>query len=448
MTREDVGERAASGSEGPLIGTITTGIGHLDELLRGLIVGENVVWETDSGSRHDVFIGSFVRAALANGQTVVYVSFNRSPATMQQALGEFWGNKRFLLIDCFTSGKGKDDRIFRSFYDKRKPDAAGRIRRIENPGDAETFVQEMNRIEDECGEGPRYVFDSLTGMQDLWGDETRAYKYFTYTCPRLYDLKTIAYWIIEREAHTRSFCANIRHVTQVVIGLARHKGLNSLQIVKADGRSLGPLHFDQQYEVVEDEIRFADVAKKQLDRIGERMRVARLAKRMSQAEVARLLGITGSTISQAENGLISLSLQHVVNLARVLDVNPSHFFDTVGHVERGGPVYHRSARVEVFPDGDPLPGVSISALRPEDAEANFNAYIAAFEPGQKLNQHFFATKTQEFGLVLSGKLQVQVGKAKHELAEGDSIFLEDQSPSAWRNLSEDQSAILWICGRP
>lgn len=428
--------------------TITTGVPRLDDLLSGLQIGENVVWEADAGSRLDVFVKTFVRSALANDQTLVYVSFNRSPATMHKVLGEFISNRRFLLIDCFTSGKGKDDQVFRSYYDTAQSDADGRVRRIENPGDPDAFAKEMDRIEDEYGEGPRYVLDSLTGMQDLWGGESAAYKFFTYTCPRLYDLKTIAYWTLEREAHTRAFCANLRHVTQVVIGLTREKGFNTLQVHKADGRSLGPLHADQRYDVVDDEIRFVDTARKLLHRVGDRMRAARLATKLSQAEVARMLGVTGSTISQAENGLISLSLQHLINLARALAVHPAEFLDDSPHPEKGGIVSRANARVEVFPTGTPIAGVSVKALRPDDRDAGVSAFYVTIGPAQRTPRHFLATKGTELGYVLRGSLQAYVGAEKYDLDEGDCILFDDESPTAWRNTGEVESVMLWFCVRP
>ena len=425
--------------------TITTGVTRLDELLSGLQIGENVVWETDAGSRLDVFVRTFIRSALANDRTLVYVSFNRSPATMHKVLGEFITNERFLLIDCFTSGKGKDDQVFRSYYESGQSDADARVRRIENPGDPKAFEKEMDRIEDECGEGPRYVFDSLTGMQDLWGGESAAYKFFTYTCPRLYDLKTIAYWILEREAHTRAFCAELRHVTQVVIGLALEKGFNTLQVHKAASRSLGPLHADQRYDVVDDEIRFVDASRKELHRVGERMRAARLAKKLSQAEVARMLGVTGSAISQAENGLISLSLQHLINLARALAVRPAEFLDDSPHRAKGGIVSRVNARVEVFPTGTPIAGVSVKALRPDDRDAGVSVFYVTIAPAQKTPRHFLATKGAELGYVLRGSLQAHVGAEKHDLGEGDCILFDDESPTAWRNTGEAESVMLWLC---
>jgi len=99
--------------------------------------------------------------------------------------------------------------------------------RVGEPGSVESFAAAINRIEGEAGIGARYVFDSLTGMQDLWTDSTRAYHFFTYACPRLYDLRTIAYWILEKEAHSPSFRANLEHVTQVAIELSRAEGSRS-----------------------------------------------------------------------------------------------------------------------------------------------------------------------------------------------------------------------------
>lgn len=49
--------------------------------------------------------------------------------------------------------------------------------------------------------------------------------------------------------------------------------------------------------------------------------------------------------------------------------------------------------------------------------------------------------------MLSGRLHVQVAKAPYELDEGDSIFLQEDAPTAWKNLADDESVILWVCKR-
>jgi len=73
-------------------------------------------------------------------------------------------------------------------------------------------------------------------MQDLWGDEVKTYKFFTYACPRLYDLNTVAYWILQNGAHSFNFKANLEHVTQVSIEVSHIGAQLFLRVTKAEGK--------------------------------------------------------------------------------------------------------------------------------------------------------------------------------------------------------------------
>ena len=163
---------------------------HLDRLLGGLRIGDNLVWEMDSGAYTDRFIERFAHHSLSAGHNLIYVSFNRSPMTIARKLFPLPNQENITLLDCFTSGKGGDDSTFTRFYDL---DHLGKIDviRVEDPADVSRFTEALNDIEEEKGEGTRYVFDSMTGMQDLWGDEAKTYRMFTSSCPKLYDLDTI-----------------------------------------------------------------------------------------------------------------------------------------------------------------------------------------------------------------------------------------------------------------
>ena len=60
---------------------------EIDRLIGGVLAGDNLVWEVDSGAPVDRFISSFVSACEAEGTPVVYVSFNRSPQTITNKYG-------------------------------------------------------------------------------------------------------------------------------------------------------------------------------------------------------------------------------------------------------------------------------------------------------------------------------------------------------------------------
>jgi hypothetical protein len=84
----------------------------------------------------------------------------------------------------------------------------------------------------------RFVFESLTGMQELWGGEDDLIHFYSHSCPRLYELNTIAYWIMEKKAHSTRLRAQINQIAQVAIDLSVKRGTTSLTILKAEKRSL------------------------------------------------------------------------------------------------------------------------------------------------------------------------------------------------------------------
>jgi len=166
---------------------VSTGVSWLDQALGQLRIGENVVWEVEAGTRVEAFVRAFLDSNIKTGSNAVYVSFNHSPVTMKEKLGDLFDEPKFMLVDCFTDGKGHGDPVFSRFYDHARGKDLAHVVRVADPADIDSFTAAINEIEGKAGVGAKYVFDSLTGMQDLWADTTRAYRFFTYACPRLLD---------------------------------------------------------------------------------------------------------------------------------------------------------------------------------------------------------------------------------------------------------------------
>src|SRR5512147_2412780 len=95
----------------------TTGIPEVDKAIGGVLAGDNLVWEIDSGVAGDHFISRFVSACEQGGVPVVYVSFNRSPQTIAAKYARLMSPERFLPIDSFSSGKANSDEMFLKFFD-------------------------------------------------------------------------------------------------------------------------------------------------------------------------------------------------------------------------------------------------------------------------------------------------------------------------------------------
>jgi Nif-specific regulatory protein len=239
----------------------TTGIAELDLLLGGLLPGDNVVWEVDSGAPVDTFISRFLTACSLQEAPVVYVSFNRSPQTIFESYASLVGERDFILVDSFSCGKGNSDDVFLDFFSNGRGGDKATVVRLENPSDPSELQGALSRLPVGIMTSARYVFDSLTGMSELWGGEKEPQRFFSHFCPRLYDLDTIAYWILERAAHSQGFVAKIRHVTQVVLEVGVEEGTRSLTLRRAANRrsaDIGvpqPFHTDNGHIVIRQEAR-------------------------------------------------------------------------------------------------------------------------------------------------------------------------------------------------
>jgi transcriptional regulator with PAS, ATPase and Fis domain len=289
----------------------TTGITKVDNAIGGVVAGDNLVWEIDSGVAGDHFISSFVTASEEGRIPVVYVSFNRSPQTIAAKYARLMSPGRFFLIDCFSSGKGNSDEMFLKFFDDPARNAVHAPVHIADPADPSRLEQALIDVGTRGGQSANYVFDSLTGMLDLWGDENRVVRLFGHLCPRLYDLSTLAYWLIETDAHSDTFLAKVRHITQVVMEVSLANGQRALTVHKAAGRSAAigvpqPLDLDESALMQDGEIRGA----RDLDRLTRRGEELRRSYRVDSivggsAAIRRLLGLAATAARSRSSVLIT-----------------------------------------------------------------------------------------------------------------------------------------------
>jgi transcriptional regulator with XRE-family HTH domain len=414
--------------------SISSGIDSLDALISAIPIGDNVVWEVDAGTSYDSFIHSFIARSFGDSQKVIYVSFNRSPQTVLSGLGKIISPEHFTLVDCFTSGKGKNDSTFVKFYEK---DQSKSVVRIESPRDIDRFTATLNDIEDNLPPGARYVFDSLTGMQDLWGDESETHRFFTYMCPRLYDLRTVAYWILEKDAHSPKFKANLRHITQVVFDLYKRKNALFIKAIKLEGRQSRDAFAPHQYEVRVGEIVVSLPRKEPVVEVGGRIREARTRQGISQKELADRANVTPSFLSQLESNQVSPSLPTFVQICRALGLNPGQFLD----VGKETPAASWLLRKEIIVSRPPVreDAAKVYDVLSGDRHA---VRIVVLPPGAAMNRHFFYHKEEELIYVLKGELSVTVGGREERIGTGDMVRLKESFPSRWKNEGGGDAELL------
>ena len=190
---------------------ISTGINYLDKITGGFKLGDNIVWQVSDGVPVEIFTHSFFSNTDNFNNSIIYVNFNYSPQTIYNKYDHLFKNFNTILVDAFTHGKGKSDQVFLNFY--KKNNKKNKMICVDEPGNIKSFTSILNEIENENQNGAFYIFDSLTGMNELWKDETAVLDFFSFTCPKLYDLNTLAYWVYEKNAHSKEFIASLTHIT-------------------------------------------------------------------------------------------------------------------------------------------------------------------------------------------------------------------------------------------
>lgn len=414
---------------------ISSGISSLDALIDSFSVGDNVVWEVEAGTAYSSFVRNFISRSFQDSQKVIYVSFNRSPQTVLNDLKPILSAQHFTLIDCFTSGKGNNDNTFLKFYEKPDPGVV----RIETPREIDRFTAALNAIEDKLPPGARYVFDSLTGMQDLWGDENATHRLFTYMCPRLYDLGTVAYWILEKEAHSPRFKANLRHITQVVFDLSKRKNSLHIKALKLEGRQDRELFKQHQYEIQADAVTIASHRKEAATDIGSRLREERVRTGMNQKELADKVNLTPSFLSQLENNQVSPSLSTYLQICRALGIDPGLLLES-GAAAGAAPWLIRgqqiSSRVPLREDYARVYEAAVGK--------KLSARIVVLPPGAAMNRHFFYHKDEELVFVVKGEISVVIEGREEKIGSGDMIHLQESFPSHWKNEGGDEAKLLIV----
>jgi transcriptional regulator with XRE-family HTH domain len=424
---------------------VTTGVDGFDRLLGGgVFIGDNVVWYDDEGILATIFNLNLIKASATDEKYIIYVSFDRSLKNLLERLGQLADTPYLIILDCFTHGLGESSDIFTDFYRQANNERSCRIVCVEEPHNMDCVAEAFYGLHRTLSGDVRFVFESLTGMQALWGGEDRILKFYSSACPRLYELNTIAYWVVEKRAHTERLKANFNKITQVAVDLSIKRGKTYLSVVKAEHRDTGILnnpiaYWNKGLEVNLDDGRSGAGP---IDP-GRRIKDLRNQRGISQNELARRVGVTPSNISQIENSLIFPSIPMLIRLAEIFAVNISYFFDQDGH-KKPAVVFPRADAVDVILPAADSRQITARQLLPSGIEAPFIPYLIEIAPGVTMPGHFFIHKKEEAGFLLSGRLTVTVGNERQKVEAGDLVLLTSEYPSQWKNSGREAARLLWI----
>ncbi len=400
---------------------VSSGISQLDKYLGDLFIGDNVLWYEDAGTFSSVFCLNFIKESLNQKKPLIYVTFDRSPKNVVSFLGPLAQNQNLTILDCFTNGKGDRSEVFKKFYEKDGALWPYQVIKVNDPTSPSHVGDAIYGLHSNFSGDVHFILDSLTGMQALWGGEEHVLNFYAKTCPRLYELDTIAYWLVEKSAHSNRLKANINKIAQVAIDLSVRRGKPALKILKAEKRNSKFLNEHHEYVCEKSDIVFE--GPRQINGkfdLGAQIKNMRLMRGLSQKHLAHLTGVTPSTISQVEKNLIYPSIPALFRIAESLSVEVATFFRNYG-LEKNTYVYPVDERTATSLGKISKSDADAKLLLPPDIEVPVETVFITIHPGKKLAGHFFAHKGQELGYLISGRLEMTIENQSYEIKPGDTV---------------------------
>lgn len=174
-----------------------------------------------------------------------------------------------------------------------------------------------------------------------------------------------------------------------------------------------------------------------------RLRAARKAHGLSLTELGRRIGCSVGYLSQMERGLSSPSLRTMVALSEVYGIELASLFadGPIRSVDGSHIVVRRAERSLL---DLPATGIHKEALTDKNGEGLLNSYEMTIAPGGRSGDEVMSHSGEECGLVLAGRLLLEVDGDVWELEPGDSFRFSSLLPHRYGNPGAvDDTRVIW-----
>lgn len=174
--------------------------------------------------------------------------------------------------------------------------------------------------------------------------------------------------------------------------------------------------------------------------IGEKIRNLRISQGLTQEELAQRCELTKGFISQVERDIASPSIASFIDILDALGVSPSDFFQD----RKEKIVFHEEEFIEFV---DQEKGYTINWLVP-NSQKNLMEPIIVDIDSNSSSETIIPHEGEEFGYVLKGTLELNLGKEKYRVKAGESFYFKTKENHYLKNIGKGVAKVLWISSPP
>lgn len=174
--------------------------------------------------------------------------------------------------------------------------------------------------------------------------------------------------------------------------------------------------------------------------IGERIKVLRQAKNLTQEELGSRADLTKGFISQVERNLTSLSVESLIGILDALDEKPSVFFS--GSLDEKT-VFKLKDRVDLEIDGIK----AFQILVPAAQNRLLDPALVELAPGERTPEEE-PHEGEEFGFVFSGSVDLVLGGNPQRVKKGECFYYRATRKHYIVNKRKGLAVLLWVSSPP
>jgi transcriptional regulator with XRE-family HTH domain len=175
--------------------------------------------------------------------------------------------------------------------------------------------------------------------------------------------------------------------------------------------------------------------------IGEKIKLLRVEKALTQEELADRCELSKGFISQVERNLTSPSIATLSDMLESLGTNLKEFFS---EPEEEKILFSKEDIFEV--ENQDLKYI-LEWVIPNAQKNMMEPILVTIDENGKYDMHE-PHEGEEFGYVLSGMINLHIGKKKYKAKKGECFYFKANSNHYIENSSKSKAKVLWVSTPP
>jgi len=175
--------------------------------------------------------------------------------------------------------------------------------------------------------------------------------------------------------------------------------------------------------------------------IGEKIKLLRLRKNLTQEELANRAELTKGFISQIERNLSSPSIATLTDVLEALGTNLKEFFN---ETETSRVVFGKE-HISVQ-EKDEM-GQTISWIVP-NAQKNMMEPILLKLQANGRSDNYGPHSGEVFGYCIQGSVELRIGDGTYRIKQGESFYYAAKTAYYIENTSAKEATVLWVTSPP